>query len=683
MTIQNLKSKIQNRHDLLALTLDDLALLANRGLAKRAQQEIEAGELTYELDEDAQGSVTVRWSDGIKCVLPGEKPASAGRCSCPATSICRHILRSVLAYQRHAAQGRDEGAPRIERHTPWNPGDITDDDLARHVARGSLAWARRAFDEGQVIELVRAAKPSAIMHTQACTVRFLAPGDVRYTHCDCAEPAPCRHAPLAVWAFRKLDESHTSGIVETAALPVAAPVSLLDEIEGTLRELVSLGISGAPQALIERLRRQEQRCRTEGLIWPADILADLTQQHVAYSAHDARFDPAQLTALIGELCVRIDAIRANTGAIPQLFVRGAASDVETTIGAARLIGLGCDVRVHRGGITLAAYMQDADTGSLLVVRRDVADPPPDDATPPAPFWRLAQTPVSQGIGLAAFGGGQALIKGGRRKPNAQLVPGRARMALNPQNYAWESLRAPLLVEDFTELTARIAAQPPAALRPRRLTDGLYVCPVAGAENATFSPIEQIVRATLRDASGAEAILRHPYTSRGQAGVEVLLAALHSRLDDLRFIAGHVQLTAHGPQIAPTALVFQEGTGRRAIQPWIDNDAKSAGDTMSADHHVAGADPLVAYWSQVGDVLSDLLVVGMGRADERTARRWRELARFGAALGFTRLLQPPAQLAAELERKLSTLDWMSEQALESALELACMLQLVWGGIRQDG
>jgi hypothetical protein len=74
---------------------------------------------------------------------------------------------------------------------------------------------------------------------------------------------------------------------------------------------------------------------------------------------------------------------------------------------------------------------------------------------------------------------------------------------------------------------------------------------------------------------------------------------------------------------------------------------------------------------------------MGRADERTARRWRELARFGAALGFTRLLQPPAQLAAELERKLSTLDWMSEQALESALELACMLQLVWGGIRQDG
>jgi hypothetical protein len=435
--------------------------------------------------------------------------------------------------------------------------------------------------------------------------------------------------------------------------------------------------------LIERLRRQEQRCRTEGLIWPADILADLTQQHVAYSAHDARFDPAQLTALIGELCVRIDAIRANTGAIPQLFVRGAASDVETTIGAARLIGLGCDVRVHRGGVTLAAYMQDADTGSLLVVRRDVADPPPDGATPPAPFWRLAQTPVAQGVGLAAFGGGQALIKGGRRKPNAQFVPGRARMTLNPQNYAWESLRAPLLVEDFAELTARIAAQPPAALRPRRLTDGLYVCPVAGVEQATFSPTEQIVYATLRDTAGAEAILRHPYTSRGQAGVEVLLAALHNHQEALRFIAGHVQLTAHGPLIAPTALVFQEQARRYAIQPWVDQaEQHDSNATADSSHPGALDDPLADYWSQVNAALSDLLVVGMGRADERTARRWRELARFGAALGFTRLLQPVEQLAAELEHTLSALTRTPERAVASALELACVMQFVGGGMRRD-
>ena len=34
------------RQDLLALTADDLVLLANRGLVKRAQQEVQSAELT-------------------------------------------------------------------------------------------------------------------------------------------------------------------------------------------------------------------------------------------------------------------------------------------------------------------------------------------------------------------------------------------------------------------------------------------------------------------------------------------------------------------------------------------------------------------------------------------------------------------------------------------------------------
>src|SRR5918912_807199 len=98
------------RLDLLALTPDDLVLLANRGLVKRAQQELLAGDLRCTFDEDIQGNITAQWSDGVECVLPGGKPASGARCSCPATTICRHVLRSVLAYQQHAAELQQPGA---------------------------------------------------------------------------------------------------------------------------------------------------------------------------------------------------------------------------------------------------------------------------------------------------------------------------------------------------------------------------------------------------------------------------------------------------------------------------------------------------------------------------------------------------------------------------------------------
>jgi len=662
------------RHDLLALTPDDLVLLANRGLVKRAQQELLAGDLRCTLDEDAQGSITAHWSDGIECVLPGGKPVSLGRCTCPATSMCRHLLRSVLAYQRQVAESQQQyAAEQLPR--PWDPGAISDDDLAQHLARGVLAWARQAFEAGQVIELVRSAKPSAYFHTLACSVRFLVPGDLRYTHCDCAEPAPCRHVPLAVLAYRILHPERQSGIVETATQPAPAPVPLLDEIDAALRELVAVGIGGAPQALIERLRRLERRCRDEGLIWPADALADLAHQHAVYIAHDARFSPAALAGLIGELCIRGDAIRANTGAVPQLFVRGAAANRETAVGTARLIGLGCGVRVRRGGVEPSAYLQDADTGALMVVRRD-EDESPAQAEQAAPFWQLAQRPIAKGAGIAALGAGQALVKGGRRLPNGQFVPARAQIALNPQAYAWESLRPPALVQDFGEIAARLAAQPPAALRPRRLTDGLYVCAVTGAETAAFVPSEQVVRATLHDTHGDQATLLHPYTTRGHSGVEALLALLQGKPRDLRFVAGHVLLSAHGLTIAPTALVFQDGATRRAVLPWVARE-EQRGVTVTSQGNTGSAsrgDALAEYWAQVSAALGDLLVVGLGRADERIARRWRELARVGGTLGFGRSLQPIEHLAAELAQKAHTLRWEAERAAEAVLELACVTLL---------
>ncbi len=663
------------RSDLLALTTDDLILLANRGLVKRAQQEAQADDLSCTLDEDAEGTVTLRWSDGIECVMPANTHVRAGRCSCPATTICRHLLRSVLAYQQAAANQNQDSTTTGQPQEPWNPGAIGDDDLARVVSRAALTWARRQLDELHVIELVRSSKPSAHLHTLNSTVRFLVPGDARYTHCDCAEESPCRHVPLAVWAFRRLDPVRASGIIETGIQQTNIPAAALYQIERTLRELALLGMANAPQALIEDLRRHEERCRQEGLIWPAEIIAEIVQQHAAYTSHDARFTPASVAALVGELCVRADAIRHNTGAVPQLFIRGTTADTKTAVGTARLIGLGCGVRTRRGSVELSAYLQDNASGALVAVSREVTEAA-DRSDVPAPFSRLAQLPVAQGTSITALGGGQALIKGGQRWPNGRFVPGRAKLNVNPQMYAWESLRAPVLAEDFTELAARSAVQPPVALRPRRVTDGLHVCPVIGAQNAVFAEVDQTVRAVLMDSNGGQAMLIHPYTARGSAGAEALLTLLQTQPELLRFVAGHVQLTPSGLVIAPTAVVFQEGELRRAIQPWVDQ-AEQRSQT-SANHLFQprrAIEPLSEYWAQVDEALGDLLVVGLKGAATEDARRWQELARFGAALGFARAIDPVARLAAGLEQKTATLDWEPSQGITALLELSCLAQMV--------
>src|SRR5690349_18267458 len=122
------------RADLLALTPDDLAALTNRGTVKRAARELDSGEATFKLSETDAGEVTVEWSDDARCVLPAGKTASDGRCSCPATTLCRHLIRSILAYQKHSAGAKSNDTAEQTPASPaaWDPGQITEEQLAPH-----------------------------------------------------------------------------------------------------------------------------------------------------------------------------------------------------------------------------------------------------------------------------------------------------------------------------------------------------------------------------------------------------------------------------------------------------------------------------------------------------------------------------------------------------------------------
>src|SRR5262245_63419026 len=129
------------RPDLLALSADDLAALANRGLVERRQRDCEAGELTVQWEVSGDGSISATWSDGVACSLPGGGTVKDAQCSCGALTLCRHVLRTVLAWQQRevAAVAADETRPPGPE--PWDPGRIDDVVLERQVARSVLVRA--------------------------------------------------------------------------------------------------------------------------------------------------------------------------------------------------------------------------------------------------------------------------------------------------------------------------------------------------------------------------------------------------------------------------------------------------------------------------------------------------------------------------------------------------------------
>lgn len=679
-----------SRVDLLVLTPDDLAAMTNRGTVKRAQKELEEGTPAYTFQQDGD-NVVCEWSDGIVCRFPAGKSVHDAVCSSGVPGISRHIVRSVLAYQQWQSSenlSEDESVtvdaestavsdttndslPAAKPIADWNPGDMTDEQLVGQFRQATIAKARQRFEHGVLVELVKGPKPLARFLDEPCTIRFLVPHDLRYVSADCSESLQGLFVPMAVWAFRRLGAEQRSGIVAVQQSNAAAPEALLTGIESLVTELCVDGLQGTSATWPQRLSRQEEQCRSEGLVWLAELMADLQQQREMYASRDALFDPLIVTRLAGELLVRTRAIRSGTTAVPQLLIRGTRSDRMTELAGGRLIGLGCGVRRSRRSVTITAFLQDADAGGVVGIDRTYADPADDSGEEPGMFADLSRAMISRGISLATIGAGQLLIKSARRTPGGRLILPRtsASVSLNPQGFAWEHLRSPLAVEGFAELSARLDLLPPSSLRPRRLTEALHVCPIEAIEEVAFDVRLQRLTGTAVDAAGDRAAITFPYTSRGQSGFESLSAAITDQTLRPRFISGHVSRRQSGITIEPICVVFETPDGkRRGVCPWTDEHAAA-----STSHHEAASPeestpPLTQALDEVAFELSELLVNGLRRGGTACARRWQQLATQIGRSGLVRLGDRSKRLGQLLDQQSNQIQWDFESATQQVLDL---------------
>lgn len=657
------------RDDLLSLGEEDLVTLSNRGTVKRALKELEKGDLDYAITISENGDLSVKWSDGVTCEFPAGAALADCQCSDAAIGVSRNVIRSVLAYQQWAAEQSPADA-EIPAPQPWNPGTISDDLIALHYSKRNLTAFRKQFDSGLVVELVRSLRPTARIHSLGCTVRFMVQDDIRYTHCDCEEEAPCSHVPLAVWAFRLLEDDKISGIIETHREPLPVPEGIITDLHKTLYDLMETGITGASAAVMSRLQRLQKQCDEEGLIWPAEIIGEIMQEYERYTQHDSLFSPTHVAQLIGELLIRLQTIRSQTGAIPDLFVRGSQNDRETKIGTTRLIGLGCGVTVMKGGVRLSAYLQDSDSGTVVVMQKGFTDPPTDSDKSPKDFHTLSRTTVTKGTSLGSIGAKQLLVKGGKRSASYVYSPGRSQVGINPQSFTWDALHAPVLADDFNEIMARTIAQPPATLRPRRPGEDFYVCAIKGVDVVRFDSATQSVQAIVVDAAQNYALISHPFTSRGAEGVENLLWWLNNHPNDLIYVSGKFKPGHLGLEIAPVALIFEVEGQRQMVQPWVDTvESDRSYQFTPQQSQVRLMTTATNYYpTLVVEAIGELLLTGLTRADETIIRQWETLLEQGHGLGFTRFVAPIAELTELLVKKRSTIDWEWAQAAKLMLKI---------------
>jgi hypothetical protein len=664
------------RSDLLALTPEAVAALANLGLVKRALKEIEQGK-GPSLSEADDGTVTGVFEDGVMTRLVPGKPLKDNPCSCAAAGVCRHRVGVALAYRGWAqAQGAsslvasDLDAEAVREPEPswsdggaaesaavpraasaaapferWSPGEIADAALLALLGKRAFEDAGASRKRGLVVEVVRASpeQPMPTARLPACTVRFLVPRELAYARCDCQVGQGCVHVALAVWAFRDADAIDPERA--TVAVELRSPESattargsrrrgLEDDLAPMLElveELVDTGVASAREAMAQKFAIAGERLGKGGYVWPATGLEELAWMLDRYRARSARYHPADALALVTELVARarVASRDPELGAVelPLRYVLGQGEAMETKLDHLRLVSLGARIESDGRERSVEVLLADPDTGTVMVLARSWSFAE-GEAMPDGP--ELARRRIAGTSTLAQLAAGQVVTRVARRRASRALTIGQSvagSTSVTPQTGDFSALPVPLRVESLRELAAHLASLAPAILRPRVRAESMHAVRVARVGTVGFDPGAQRLIGEVFDREGQRIFVGSPFRGAAPHALDVLGHALSGGVGVVRWVAGSVTHDGHGFVIDPTLVVAD-----RVVAPDVE-ERGDHGALASVTGHRPPPTRAAARLEAARALLEEAVHLGLSSVpsshESRLERAIRELEEIGA------------------------------------------------------
>lgn len=618
------------RADLIALTEDSLAALANRGIVRRATREISEG-VGPALDVDPDDQVTARFPDGVVTVLPTAATLEAARCTCRASGVCRHKVAAVLAYQH--SQPLPADTPVVEA---WSPAEFTDEALEAVLGARVMAVARQALRVGYRARVHRpnAGAPEPAVELGSCTVRFLVPHEIGYAHSDAVRGARDDAVALAVWAFRTADATNPAAgdldldVGGTSPETGDTQRSGVEPVLALLDDLLEDGASHTGASIAGALSRARRELEQSNLRWPIDVVDSIGDQLDAYRVRSARYGAERFAGLVAELAARHRCV-AGRGASLRSQVLGTEESAETALRRLRLTGIGCRISGDTDSRSVRIYLAHGEAGAVLVL----------DKT-----WELGEGESSSGHELgerrvsgstvASLAGGNVVTESATRSARRAVRIASNRLAKTTVARSaggWSDLPDSILVRDLRALASRLAGLPPRIIRPRVEADLVHVVEVGEVSSISYVPgLQQLTaRITAVDEGEATVVATHRGVTPG--ALDALAAALRSQP---RFISGITYRFRGEVMIDPLAVVAGESVVIPDIAAGDGTGDIEAMEEMARDELVAALDEALGlsaevahrglrhlpatFASRIDHAVSALRVVGLKRAAEGMA-----------------------------------------------------------------
>lgn len=617
------------RSDLLELTPEALMALSNAGFVKRAQKEVAEGKYP-ELTEHDDGRIDALFGDGNKVTFPMGKTLRDATCSCPASSMCRHRVTLVLAYQAlHNAEVASEAddAQPPELLANWSPARFS--QQLGEVPLSVISRAKKLVQGSIVVQLSKGsgaqATPSARL--PMCDVRFFSRNSLAHARCDCIQETICEHIVMAVWGFAQAELSQPD--FQQLTLQISAPdgeqagsIALFDRPEAALLQtaldklLLKLWLDGSsqPDAVIKPLMAEVHRHAQQlQWRWVSESLDDI-QQGIADQHHrSSRYHPVDFLQRINGLSARLLAARhmdlqAQQQALPRLpaaEIVGLGVKGEIQLEHLKLVSLGARYWADQQQEGVKLIFTDPDSQALMMIERQwpkISDP--QAVATPIGSRRIAGHSVKK---LAAS---QVITNAAKRRANGALdiASGKQYTSVLPlSSRAWELLGAPLRQPDAAALKRYLQRALPDFVRPRQPIEQLHILPVSEVLDWYWDPALQCLQIDILSGEASDEADNYvtvslSYDIAAPQAIEVLARAMLTPATPPRLISGRVKIESGKLFIEPLAVAGDTqiySLCADEVEPFPMERQADLQQRSGIQQTLAEAETLLAQWLQQG------------------------------------------------------------------------------------
>ncbi|GAB7128318.1 hypothetical protein JCM19000A_28250 [Silvimonas sp. JCM 19000] len=543
-----------------------LATLANVGLLRRAQRDVEAGKVAILAATATQISLC---ADGQTVLLDARGPAHA-RCDCPAPGMCKHILAAVIYVREQAAteppmQKPGAAAASADLAAPsalQSALSLVPAEVFREAGRAAVRRAASRFDP--VLALVWTEQAASLLIELAqppLTIRYIAGAGFAGMVSDAAaadQPALHvlaltllwhAHGRAFAWPAGTLPDAPTAA---AAAELTAAELLFLDHVRRALQALFDNGLAHVSSITAQRLQALNMSARASNLPRLAALLRSLAGTLDLLVQRDDRVDEGQALQLMAQvyaLCAALEAgeageagsMSALRGQVRRDFAEGA--DLQ-------LLPLGAYWWHTRGGaLGLTLSFWHAETARVL--QAVLARPDGSDVG----FHKMAAwqfLPLWQGGSSAQrlCDNGEVLLRGARMADDGRIATAGATRAESLP--AWRDGDAGLaqlghpdwrVLDQALRGTLGLRGEP---------VDCVLLRPSAWAP-PVLDEIRQCVDWWVNDIHGERLQLVLPCEPHNQPAIEYL-QQLVLRKADLRAVLVRLQSARHAVTLRPVAVM---------------------------------------------------------------------------------------------------------------------------------